>query len=962
MNLLEKAKKGLGAASRVLRPRPEQPAEAVESEGAKQPAEKKYDVAVYGLWYGHNYGSIVTYYALSKILDSMKLSYAMIRNPLGTEVDIDTLPRSHPLRFAKEQYEITPRLGISELPKLNSMFDTFIIGSDQMWNYHLSRPYRQSYYFDFVNYRKNKIAYGTSFGRDPYNGPEEEKPLIASNLKRFNSISVRDDFSQRICSEEFDVEATLVCDPVFLCPVKKYHDLIHKVDIEEHKNPFIFAYILDPRPEIGQSLREISKKTGKRVLVIFDQHRYNSPHQIQDYLGLMGLSAQDNVTAIDDATANEWLYCFYHGEFVLTDSFHGACFSLIFNKNFIVLKNNGRGSSRFPFLLGELGLINRIIDDPAEFEKKHAALVSTNQFDIDYGKVNAILDKKKEASMDWLRNAINNPRELGPEEISPEQMKDLHPDIQRCQMVAGLMRDYGIRHVVVSSGARDVSLTRLFEANDCFTTYNVTDERSAAYYALGLALKLKEPVAITCTSGTAVSNYLPGITEAYYMQVPIAVISGDRYPCFLDQMEAQKTNHLGALASVVKASVELPVNWDGMGQWECRRKISEALLEMTHHGAGPVHINVPMSFLENKLPAPETLRLPVYRHIDRVEPLSPKAVWKNSLETLKKAKRIMVISGQAAPMDKEEKANFDNFCKKFNCVVITDHLSNLHNEYTVNPFNLLRKVGPKYFTENLMPDLVLYFGGKRVLNCPLQGIMRSIKRNFEFWRIDSDGKVADLYRTLTHVFEMPPDYFFEYFSDKAGETANNGEYCRLWKEKLSAYPQVDYTTVEEFNSTYTIGKTISVMPKNSMLHLGVGTSFNRAHYFDLDPSITVNCNMGTNGIDGSASTFMGQSCVSDELSFLFIGDLSFFYDMNSIWNKPMTGNIRILLNNDGGAGFLRHFGTPGITQAHNAIAKGWVESLGYTYLSASSKSEFDKNVKKFVSDSKGPIFMEAFIK
>lgn len=925
---------------------------------------KKYDVAVYGLWYGYNYGSIATYYALSKVLESMKLSYAMIRNPLGREIDIQALAKSHPLRFAEEQYDITPLLGIDDLGQLNEMFNAFLIGSDQMWYYTLSRPYKQSYFFDFVDYNINKIAYGSSFGRDTYTGPEEEKILVNRNLRRFNAISVRDDFSQRICKEEFGVDSTIVYDPVFLCPVEKYDELAADADINENSEPYIFAYILDPNPEIGNSIKEISRKSGKRVIVIFDQNRYNSPHNITDMLAEMGITQDDKVTALDDPTIREWMYCYKYADFVLTDSFHGACFSIIYKKNFIVLKNTGRGASRFPFLLGGLGLLDRIVETPEAIRNKYDEMMSEGRFDINYKEVYKIINIRRKESLDWLENALKHPKKLPPESTLPAINADiskLNPDIQRCIMVASLLRDYGIKHIVVSSGARDVSLARLFEANDCFVTHNVTDERSAAYYALGLATRLKEPVAITCTSGTAVSNYLPGITEAYYMQVPIAVISGDRYPCFLNQMEAQKIDHLGALASVVKASVELPINWDGMGQWECRRKISEALLEMTHHGAGPVHINVPMNYLENKFPPAETLRLSKYRHIDRVELTSRRSVWKESLEKLKKAKRIMIISGQGLPMTEDEKKHFDSFCEKFNCVVITDHLSNVHNKYTINPFNLLRKTGNQFFIENLMPDLVLYFGGKRVLNCPLQGKMRSIPRNFEFWRIDPDGKVADLYRTLTHVYEMPTDYFFEYFSEEAGDIRNDEKYFNVWKEKTAEYPQVDYTTMEEFNSFYTIGKVMSVIPKNSLLHLGVGTSFNRAHFYDLDPSITVHCNMGTNGIDGSASTFMGQACVSDELCFLFIGDLSFFYDMNSIWNKPMTGNIRILLNNDGGAGFLRHFGTAGITQEHNAIAKGWVESLGFEYLSAKNKNEFDRNVKRFVSNENKPMFLEAFI-
>ena len=187
--------------------------------------EKKYDVAVYGLWYGNNYGSMITYYALSKVLESMHLTYAMIKNPLGANVDVNQLCRSHPLRFAAEQYEITPLLRLNEMGKLNDSFDTFLLGSDQMWNYYLSQNYKQSYYFDFAADEKNKVAYGTSFGLNRFVGPEDEKKRVYQNLHRFQAISVRDDFSKNICDKNFDISATIVSDPVFLCPVEKYQEL-----------------------------------------------------------------------------------------------------------------------------------------------------------------------------------------------------------------------------------------------------------------------------------------------------------------------------------------------------------------------------------------------------------------------------------------------------------------------------------------------------------------------------------------------------------------------------------------------------------------------------------------------------------------------------------------------------------------------------------------------------------------
>lgn len=917
---------------------------------------KKYDVGIFGLWYGHNYGSIITYYALNNVVNSLGYSTAMIKNPLGSEVDLSTLRKSHPLRFAAKHYDITPLYRVSQMRKLNDICDSFLLGSDQMWNYGLSRPYQQSYFFEFADDEKLKISYATSFGREKYEAPDDYRDSAQYNLNRFTAVSVRDDFSKEICDKEFGITAEQVIDPVFLCPKEKYELLIEEAD-NKYVNNFFFAYILDPNPEWGKTISNLAEKTGKKAIVIFDEgcDKQKAVERLN--------TDSRNVECFVDTTVNEWLCCFKNASFVITDSFHGVCFSIIFNKTFVILKNSKRGGRRFECLLDMAGLKSQMVNDIGQIESLFDDMIFNRR--IDYSAVEKRISEEKNKAYEWLKNALDG--KIHQEKIThsdrpvPAEPLKLHPDIERCRMVAGLLRDYGIKHVVVSSGARDVSLARLFERNDCFITHNVTDERSAAYYALGIATRLKEPVAITCTSGTAVSNYLPGITEAYYMQVPIAVISGDRYPCYLHQMEAQKIDHIGALASVVKASVELPLNWDGMGQWECRRKISEALLEMTHHGMGPVHINVPMSFLENKYPPDEALTLPKYRHIDRITTADSAEKMEEALKKLKKAERILIISGQALPMSSSEQKSFDEFCSRFNCTVVTDHLSNLHNDYTINPFNLLRKTDVKFFSENLMPDLVLYFGGKRVLNCPLQGKMRSVSRNFEFWRIDPDGRVADLYRTLTHIYEMPPSYFFSYFAERAGDIQNDKIYYNIWKEKALKYPQVDYTTVEKFNSFYTIGKTLSVMPKNSILHLGVGTSFNRAHFYDLDPSVTVYCNMGTNGIDGSASTFMGQACVSDDLCFLFIGDLSFFYDMNSIWNKPMRGNIRILLNNDGGAGFLRHFETSGITQQHNAVARGWVESLGYTYLSADNKEEFDKNVKRFVSKEDVPMFMEAFI-
>ena len=949
----------------------------------------KYDVAIYGLWYGNNYGSIITYYALSKVIEKMGFSYAMIRNPLGREIDVDSLERSHPLRFAKNHYDITKLLPVSRLGELNPMFDSFLLGSDQMWNYHLSRPYRQSYFFDFVNDNKRKIAYATSFGQDRYLGPEEEQIVTNENLKRFNAISVRDDFSNRILSDTFNVNSEILLDPVFLCDKDIYEDLINNESELEINGEYIFAYILDPNTKIGHELDKIAEISGKQICVVFNQS--GDKEAFEKRLDC----SSELIKIVKNPTVSEWLGLFKSASFVLTDSFHGTCFSIIFEKEFIVLKNNGRGGNRFLFLLDQYNLSNRMITKPEDFSNEY---VKKHSDKIGYEYVKNVINIQREKSLAWLKNALTmkivstdssngdkeeikfensvsdkiiNSYQIGLSTITkgdvggvldnaPKQMQEsikLHPDIERCRMIASILKEYGIKNIVISSGTRNMSLARYFEANDCFTTYNVTDERSAAYFALGLSVKLNfEPVVITCTSGTAVTNYLPGLTEAFYQRVPIIAITGDRYPCYIGQMEAQMIKQQGVFKDVCKKIVQLPINWDSSGIWETRRMVCEAVLEATHMVKGPTHINFPINIIEHNPPEANALALIDVPIIHRVDYFSEEEIWLKYVDKLKKSKKIMVIYGQNNPLSENEKKDFDMFTEKYNCVVLTDHLSNVHNKRCINPYRLMKKITNDEFKQTLLPDLIIYVGGKRVLNCPLQGKIKSIVRKIPFWHIIEDGTVKDIYRKLTDVFGCSQNYFFKYFSEHAGNIQNDNAYYNEWEKMVGSIPDVNWNKVvwndDKFTSYYTMGQLMQNLPKDSMLHLSVGNTFINCHNYKLDESITVYCNMGTNGIDGSCSAFMGQCAVGNKLSFLMIGDLSFFYDMNALWNKNPGSNVRIMLNNDHGAGLLRHYKSRSITHMHRAYAEGWIKSLGYfKYICAHDREEFDKLLPEFVNPS-----------
>ena len=327
--------------------------------------------------------------------------------------------------------------------------------------------------------------------------------------------------------------------------------------------------------------------------------------------------------------------------------------------------------------------------------------------------------------------------------------------------------------------------------------------------------------------------------------------------------------------------------------------------------------------------------------------------WVNALS---KSKRILLVYGQNYPATEEQNKFIEAFVSKFNCVVLTDHISNLSCSYSLKPYNMLRAISQKEFDDNLSPDILISVGGKQLMNDPLTQKIRRGK-HIRHWSVMPDGKIKDFYFCLTSVLEMSQDYFFEFFSANAGNIENDKSYYNVWKEYNDRYPSPSF---EKLHANYVQSKFLPNIPENSILHLGVGQSFYDSRKYYVKPSVHVFCNMGTNGIDGCTSTFMGQCAVAqNRLCFLLVGDLSFFYDMNSIWKKRLTPNMRILLVNNNGTDLLRGNRLHNVTSMHNAIAEQWVKSVGFRYLSARTKEEFDRNLTEFLStESDAPLFFE----
>jgi 2-succinyl-5-enolpyruvyl-6-hydroxy-3-cyclohexene-1-carboxylate synthase len=611
-------------------------------------------------------------------------------------------------------------------------------------------------------------------------------------------------------------------------------------------------------------------------------------------------------------------------------------------------------------------------------------LSGTNQNNERYWKIDndrlIFLSNKKKETTVWtgldatyapnefriVGDYVPNPKVKHVLEATPAAVKrvDQDPDFIKAKILVAKLRDYGVKHVVLAPGGRDLTLLRTVENNtQYFKTYHVTDERSAGYFALGVANKVQEPVAVIVTSGTAASNLVPAITEAYYMNLPVIAITADRYPEFHGQGEDQTIEQANMFEPMIKKSVDLPTKSDPRSVRFAGRLVSEALLEMNHKGTGPVHINISFLGTPNMAPIKEAYKLPRLKMVRRVTRQDELPEWDKYVDVLLKTRRILMVYGQNFKPTQEQLANINKFAERYNVTILADWLSNLQGDKVVYSFNSLRKMSQETFNNTLAPDVVLSVGGKNVMNHPINFKLRGAPQEMRNWRIAPDGEVRDLYYHLTAILETNPDWFFKYFADKAEGHQNDNVYLKAWQEADAAAPTHVY---KEYNQRYVTQQILEKMPEQSLFHIGVGHTFMMTHTENTVPGkdLEVFLNMGTNGIDGSASAYMGQVAAdeSDRLKFLVIGDMSFFYDMNSIWNKELKENIRILLINNSRSGLLDHYGSPAVTQEHTAIAEGWVKSLGFDYLSSTTKGEFDKNLKKFVNAKhKAPLFFEVFV-
>ena len=535
----------------------------------------------------------------------------------------------------------------------------------------------------------------------------------------------------------------------------------------------------------------------------------------------------------------------------------------------------------------------------------------------------------------------------------------MYTDKKNILQLAALLEAYGITKVVLCPGSRNVPIAHTLSNHPAFACYAMTDERSAGYFALGLALNSGKPAAVCCTSGTALLNLHPAVAEAFYQKVPLIVISADRPAAWIGQMDGQTLPQPDVFRTLVKKSVNLPEIHTDEDEWFCNRLINEALLETNHHGKGPVHINVPVS---EPLFSFTTAALPGVRVITRYQGLNIyDRDYNDLIDRMNKYRKRMIVVGQMNLIYLFEKRYTKLLYKHF--AWLMEHIGNQTVPgIPVKNFDTALYAMPEEQMNRMAPDLLITYGG-HIVSKRLKKFLRQHPPK-EHWHVSPDGEVTDLYCSLTTVIEMDP---FEFLEKIAGLLENHTpEYPRIWEDYCKAVPEPEFT----YSEMAAVGALIKSLPEKSVLHLANSSVVRYAQLYAISPTIEVCCNRGTSGIEGSLSTAVGYAATSDKLNFAAIGDLSFFYDMNALWNVNVGSNLRILLLNNGGGEIfhtlprleMSEASHKFITAVHKTSAKGWAEERGFLYLRAENDGQLAETMQTFTCPEtvERPILLEVF--
>ena len=521
------------------------------------------------------------------------------------------------------------------------------------------------------------------------------------------------------------------------------------------------------------------------------------------------------------------------------------------------------------------------------------------------------------------------------------------------QQLAAILKAKGIEDIVISPGSRNSPLINTFTGSGYFNCRNIVDERSAGYFAIGLSLALQKPIVLVCSSGTSTLNYAPAIAEAFYQNIPLIVLTADRPTYWINQGENQSINQSHIYQDFSKNEISLPMGESEKELWFAGREINDCINKAISSNPGPVHINIPLEeplhdLLNQDLPAIKNIEVAKTKSL-----ISEKELQKLAVD-FNQAEKVLIIAGQQIPNPELEKLLVE-FSEKSGAVVLKEQLSNLNSSSFCGIVDLLITSLLSDKIEDFQPDLLISIGGQFVSK-PLKQFLRKNQPE-QHWHINIGNENTDTYQSLTKTVGTDAETFFNQLLPTINTKKKN--YYSLWKEKEKqvSFRRREYISEIEFSDLLVFNQIQYHIPHNSVLHLGNSSPVRYALLFDHLGNIEYYSNRGVSGIDGSMSTAVGFASESEKINTLILGDLSFFYDSNALWNKYIGENLRIIVIHNGGGNIFGMIKGPSDSPAfkehffteNKAKAEGVASTFGLDYFSASTNAELKIALDNFYS-------------
>ena len=531
----------------------------------------------------------------------------------------------------------------------------------------------------------------------------------------------------------------------------------------------------------------------------------------------------------------------------------------------------------------------------------------------------------------------------------------MYPKKELAQIIIAACRQFEIQTVVISPGSRNAPLTIGFSNHKDFETLSIVDERCAAFFALGIAQQTLNPVALVCTSGSALLNYYPAIAEAYYSQIPLVVISADRPAHLIDIGDGQTIRQENVFKNHILYSANLK-EFDAENSIKALSKAFSLLRQVK----GPIHINAPFNE-----PLYETVAtMNDFRFIAEESDLQDTIDYENLASQWNSAKKKMILVGVHSPNAALE-ILLDKVADDPSVLVFTETTSNLYNKRFVNSIdNLIFNLTEEEFT-SLQPDILLTFGGM-IVSKKIKKFLREYSPK-EHWHVN-ELRAFDTYQVLSKHLKIDSHSFFKHFCELV-DYDNKSTYESTWthyKQRIREKHN-HYIKTAPYSDLKVFEQVLKVIPDFSEVQFSNSAIIRYSQLFEMNSTITVFCNRGTSGIDGSTSTALGAAYATQKPTTLITGDLSFFYDSNALWNNYIPSDVRIIIINNSGGGIfkiipgpkkstaLKYFETP-----HCLTAEHLCVMFGFEYSTAHNLKTLAEEVVGFYDKSDKPKVLEVF--